>query len=108
MACCSLGDHIALHGVNGLVRLRLARCVRFGAQLAAISAMPGLSGPELIAGLIFGSIGFVAFVFGKRTHVWKPMLIGIALMAYPYFVEDVELLFGIGLALTAGLFVFRS
>jgi hypothetical protein len=29
-------------------------------------------------------------------------------MAYPYFVEDVELLFGIGLALTAGLFVFRS
>jgi hypothetical protein len=69
--------------------------------------MPVFSGAELVGGFVFGSIGFVAFVFGKRTHVWKPMFIGIAMMAYPYFVADLALLYGIGLALTAALVIFR-
>jgi hypothetical protein len=50
--------------------------------------MPVFSGANLIGGLLFGSIGFVAFIYGKRMHVWKPMLLGLALMAYPYFVEN--------------------
>ncbi len=46
------------------------------------------SGPNLFAGLLFSSIGFVGFVYGKRMSAWKPMFIGLALMAYPYFIED--------------------
>jgi hypothetical protein len=70
--------------------------------------MPVLSSANLIGGLVFGSIGFVAFIYGKRMHVWKPMFLGIALMAYPYFVENDILLFGIGVVGTAALFLFRE
>ena len=70
--------------------------------------MPVFSGANLIGGLLFGSIGFVAFVYGKRMHVWKPMLLGIALMAYPYFVSNDIALFAIGTLGTAALFLFRD
>jgi hypothetical protein len=70
--------------------------------------MPVFSGANLVGGLLFGSIGFVAFVYGKRMHVWKPMLLGIALMAYPYFVENDIALFAIGAVGTAALFLFRD
>ena len=71
-------------------------------------AMPAFTGAVIVANLLFGSIGFVAFVYGKRMHIWKPMFIGITLMAYTYFVSNTVLLFGIGTVLTAGLFVFRD
>jgi hypothetical protein len=70
--------------------------------------MPVFSGANLIGGLLFGSIGFVAFVYGKRMHVWKPMFLGLALMVYPYFVADDLVLFAIGVAGTATLFLFRD
>jgi len=37
-----------------------------------------------------------------------PMLLGIALMAYPYFVSGPWLLYGIGIALTTALYVTRD
>ncbi len=37
-----------------------------------------VSGPNLFAGLLFSSIGFVGFVYGKRMSAWKPMFLGIA------------------------------
>ncbi len=70
--------------------------------------MPSFSGAQLLAGLLFSSVGFVAFIYGKRLHVWKPMFLGLALMVYTYFVEDTALLFGIGAVLTAALFLFRD
>lgn len=70
--------------------------------------MPSFSGAQLIAGLFFSSIGFVALVYGKRMHAWKPMFIGLVLMAYTYFFEDPLLLCGIGVVLTAALFLFRD
>jgi hypothetical protein len=66
--------------------------------------MPEFSAPNLLAGLLFGSIGFVGFIYGKRTSRLKPMMIGLLLMAYPYFVENTVALCGIGLAGTAALF----
>ena len=42
--------------------------------------MLNLSAANLIGGLVFGSIGFVAFIYGKRMNLWRPMLLGIALM----------------------------
>lgn len=73
-----------------------------------MAGMPGFGGAELIGGLIFGSVGFVAFVYGKRMKVWKPMFIGIGLMAYPYFVSSDVLLYSLGALLTAALFVWRD
>ena len=68
--------------------------------------MPAFSMAELIAGFVFGSIGFVAFIYGKRNDLWKPMFGGLALMAYPYFISNTWALYGIGAALTASLFIF--
>jgi hypothetical protein len=77
-------------------------------EISSKNAMPVFSGANLIGGLLFGSIGFVAFIYGKRMHVWKPMFLGIALMAYPYFVENDIALFAIGVVGTAALFLFRE
>jgi hypothetical protein len=70
--------------------------------------MPLFGGANLIGGLLFGSIGFVAFIYGKRMHVWKPMFLGLALMAYPYFIENDLVLFSVGVCGTAALFLFRD
>ena len=45
--------------------------------------MPEFGSAVFIGGFLFSSIGFVAFVYGKRMHIWRPMFIGLALMAYP-------------------------
>ena len=62
----------------------------------------------IIAGLVFGGIGFVAFIYGKKETNFKAMLTGAALIAYPYFIADLILTVAIGVALTASLFIFRD
>ena len=62
----------------------------------------------LIAKLLFSAIGFVALYYAKRQGLWKTALIGVLLMCYPYFVTGTLLLYGIGIALTACLFVFTD
>jgi hypothetical protein len=69
--------------------------------------MLNLSAANLIGGCIFGSIGFVAFIYGKRMNLWKPMFLGIALMVYPYFVGNDVVMIAIGVIGTAGLFFLR-
>jgi hypothetical protein len=62
-----------------------------------------------IAGyIIFGAIGFVAFVYGKKNKFWRPMIIGIALMAYPYFFSGTLVIYLVGIALTAALYFWRE
>ena len=63
---------------------------------------------NLIGGLIFGGVGLVALVYGKKQASFEAMIIGIALMAYPYFVGNTILLYLIGTVLTALLFIFRD
>jgi hypothetical protein len=81
---------------------------RIGASLAARPDMVNLSAPNLIGGFIFGSIGFIAFIYGKRMTLWKPMFCGIILMIFPYFVENTTLTFAIGSAGTIALFFLRN
>ena len=37
----------------------------------------------LLGSLLFGAVGFVAFMYGKKMALWTPMVIGGALMVYP-------------------------
>ena len=69
--------------------------------------MPSLSAASLFAGLLFSSIGFVGFAYGKKMGLWKPIFIGIALMAYPYFIESTIAVFLLGLVGSLALFLFR-
>jgi hypothetical protein len=57
----------------------------------------------LLAGFIFGTIGFGAWKYGKSLDRWKPVTRGLALMAYPYFIFNSCLLWGIGVALLVAL-----
>jgi hypothetical protein len=64
---------------------------------------------NIVGNVLFGAIGFVAFVYGKRMEAYKTMCIGLLLMVYPYFVSDnTTLMYCIGAALTVALFVFRD
>jgi hypothetical protein len=58
----------------------------------------------LLASMLVSSIGFVAFVYGKRQRRFPQMFVGVALMAFPYFVSSVPWMFGIAAVLVAGLF----
>jgi hypothetical protein len=62
----------------------------------------------LFASLLFGAIGMGALVYAKKMSAFKPAILGVALMAYPYLVSDNLLLWGIGIALTIALFVFND
>jgi hypothetical protein len=69
--------------------------------------MLNLSAANLIGGFVFGSIGFVAFIYGKRMNLWKPMFLGIALMVYPYFISNDLAVIAIGAIGTGCLFFLR-
>jgi hypothetical protein len=58
------------------------------------------NGTTLLFGMIFGSIGFGYFVYGKKQQKFIPMAAGVGLCSYPYFVSNVYLMIGIGVILT--------
>ena len=63
---------------------------------------------NLLGGLIFGSIGFAAFIYGKKQASFKTMTIGAALIAYPYFIPNTIAVYVIGIGLSAALFFFHD
>ena len=70
--------------------------------------MFNFSTANLIGGLVFGSIGFVAFAYGKRMNLWKLMFLGLALMIYPYFVSSDVILWVAGVVGSASLWFVRD
>ena len=62
---------------------------------------------NILAGFIFGTIGLGAFKFGRQLERTKPIIIGLALMIYPYFVYNKYLLWGIGTTLLVLLWFNR-
>ncbi len=67
-----------------------------------------MSTSSLLWGLIFGSIGFGFFVYGKKQGEVIPLLCGLALMIFPYFVSSTLLLVLIGVALMVIPYFFRD
>jgi hypothetical protein len=55
----------------------------------------------LLWGVLYSSIGLGFFMYGKKQHRTIPLISGLALMVYPYFVESVPLLVGLGVLLIA-------
>ena len=70
--------------------------------------MFGLSAANLIGNLLFSSVGFVAFIYGKRMNFWKVMLCGIALMVYPYFISNTAMMYVIGAVGSVALVFLRD
>lgn len=55
----------------------------------------------LMWGMLFGAIGFGFFLYGKKQRAVVPLITGIVLCVFPYFIESVYVLVGVGLLLVA-------
>jgi hypothetical protein len=63
---------------------------------------------NLLAGFIFGTLGWGAFSYGRKLDLWQPRAIGLGLMIYPYFITNRYLLWGTGVALLVLLWFFHD
>jgi len=54
---------------------------------------------SLIWGLLFGSVGLGFFIYGKKQKAVVPLVCGLLLMIFPYFISNTILLVAIGIAL---------
>jgi len=58
--------------------------------------------------MIAGSFGVGYFVYGKRTQKMVPLLVGVLLCIYPYFIESIFWLIVVGVLLLAAPFVIDA
>jgi hypothetical protein len=56
---------------------------------------------SLIWGLVFGSIGIGFLIYGRKQRAVVPLVCGLALMIFPYFVSNTILLIAVGIMLIA-------
>ena len=63
-----------------------------------------MSPASLAIGILTGAIGLAYFIYGKRQARFAPLLAGLALCTYPYFVDSVPWSLAIGAALAAAPF----
>lgn len=59
-----------------------------------------MNSTALFLGLIFSSIGLGYFIYGKKQKMIVPFICGIALMIFPYFIENNLLISAIGMILS--------
>ena len=61
----------------------------------------------LLWGLLFGSVGFGFFLYGKKQKAVVPLITGIILCIVPYFIANVYALVIVGMILMAIPFIVR-
>jgi len=57
-------------------------------------------GTTLIFSILFGSLGMGYFVYGKKQQAIVPLVAGLALCIFPYFVSSLYLMVLVGIVLT--------
>lgn len=76
-------------------------------ELSALQAL-GLELPSpayIVGAIVFGLVGIAAFRRGRKTERKATLWLGVALMFYPYVVSTTWLLYAIGAALCAGVYL---
>lgn len=63
---------------------------------------------SLLLGLVFSSIGAGFFLYGRKQRLPVPLVCGLALMVYPYFISSNALLIAIGVVLIAIPYFVRT
>ncbi|MFI4887111.1 MAG: hypothetical protein ACHP7B_00020 [Burkholderiales bacterium] len=64
-----------------------------------------MNATSLMVGIFTGAIGVGYFVYGKRQAKFVPLIAGMMLCVYPYFVDGVIWLLIVGAALMAAPFL---
>jgi len=54
--------------------------------------------------IVFSFVGLAAFVYGKKNAEPRPLILGLALMIYGYFVSNAWISLGLGAVLTLLIF----
>ena len=67
-----------------------------------------LSFSDFIVSTIVSSVGFVAFIYGKKRASWKAMAGGAVLLALPFVVQKVMPLSVGGLLILSAMYIFRD
>jgi hypothetical protein len=62
----------------------------------------------LFASILFGAVGFGAFLYGKKQARLMTMIIGLVLIFLPYMIGSTTGLYAAGAALCAALYWFRD
>ena len=62
----------------------------------------------LFGGMLFAGVGFILFRYGRAEGNHLLLLVGAALMVYPYFTSTVLFTWGIGAALCALAWYLRE
>jgi len=62
----------------------------------------------ILASVIFGIVGWYAFMHGWKQKSIRPSVIGILLMVYPWFISNVIWTWVVGIALTAALYFWKD
>jgi hypothetical protein len=62
---------------------------------------------SLLWALLFGSIGLGFFIYGKKQRTVVPLICGLLLMIFPYFVPNIVLLVALGVVLISLPYFFR-
>ena len=62
---------------------------------------------ELLWGVLFSSIGLGYFIYGRKQSRMIPLLCGVVLMVYPYFMPNTTVLVILGAIFTAVPYFIR-
>jgi len=62
---------------------------------------------QLMWSMVFGSIGLGFFIYGRKQKALVPLLAGIALFLFPYFIANTYVLVLTGCAISAVPFVLK-
>lgn len=79
--------------------------------LQATAASMGLELPTfayIVGALLFSTIGFVAWRYGKKRQLPHVKWLGVGLMFYSYFAFETWILYSVGFALCVALYVWRG
>ena len=76
-------------------------------ELATLQSL-GLELPSpayIVGAIVFGLLGLAAWRRGRKVGPRTTMYLGFALMVYPYVVSSTALLYAVGTALCAGVWL---
>jgi hypothetical protein len=59
----------------------------------------------LIGAILFSTLGYAGYRYGKKVSVRTTKWIGIALMLYPYVIWETWLMYTVGAGLCIGLYI---
>jgi len=59
-----------------------------------------MNATQLFLGVIFSSIGFGYFLYGKKQKMTIPLVCGLVLMLFTYFIDNTMIISVIGIVLS--------